>query len=161
MIGAVRAWLTSVVVVSLLLAVAQTLIPEGSIRKIAGFTGGLVLLVALMQPLLGADLGGLRLNFGDYADAVQDRQAELEDTEKEQLATLIAQRTEAYISDKAAELGLDVRVQVRTEPSGDGTPIPAAAELFGPWSQPLATLMEQELGIPQERQVWHGEEHES
>ena len=54
MIGAVRVWLTSIVMVTLLLSVAQTLIPEGTIRKIAGFTGGLILLVALLRPVLGA-----------------------------------------------------------------------------------------------------------
>ena len=52
MIAAVREWLTSVVAVTLLLTVAQTLIPEGNIRKIAAFTGGLALLAAL--PLIRA-----------------------------------------------------------------------------------------------------------
>ena len=50
--GALREWLTSLVAVSMLLSVAQTLVPEGSIRKIASFTGGLILLVVLLRPLL-------------------------------------------------------------------------------------------------------------
>ena len=37
MIGALREWLTSIVVVTLLLSVAQTLVPEGSIRRVASF----------------------------------------------------------------------------------------------------------------------------
>ncbi len=51
----VRAWITSVVVVTLLLSVAQTMIPEGSIRRIAAFTGGLILLAALLRPVLEMD----------------------------------------------------------------------------------------------------------
>ena len=62
MVAALREWVTSVVLVTLLLSVAQTLIPEGSIRKIAVFTGGLILLTALLQPVLGADLSRLDLD---------------------------------------------------------------------------------------------------
>ncbi len=156
MIGAVRAWLTSVVAVTLFLAVAQAVIPEGGIRKIAGFTGGLVLLAALLQPVLQMDLCSLRLDFDDYAAEIGERQAELSAEGQTALTALIAERTEAYISDKAAGLGLDVTVRVRTEPGEDGTPIPAAAEVSGPRSEELAAYMEQELGIPQERQVWTG-----
>ena len=47
MMEAVRAWLTSVVLVSVLLSAAQSLIPPGTVRKAAGFTGGLILLLVL------------------------------------------------------------------------------------------------------------------
>ena len=44
MMAAARAWLTAVVSVTLLLSVVQTLIPKGSLREIASFVGGLLLL---------------------------------------------------------------------------------------------------------------------
>jgi stage III sporulation protein AF len=155
MIGAVRSWLTAVVVVSLLLSVAQTLIPEGSLRKIASFTGGLVLLVTLLRPLLGADLSRLDWDRSDYATAIQARQEELTAAGEEELSSLIAERTEAYISDKGDELGLSVTVQVTTETGEDGVPVPVSAELWGQRSEQLASYMETEMGIPGERQVWH------
>ena len=55
MIGAVGSWLRSVAAVTLLLSVVQILIPEGALRRVAGFTGGLLLLAALLQPLRRAD----------------------------------------------------------------------------------------------------------
>ena len=73
MIAAVREWLTSVVAVTLLLTVAQTLIPEGNIRKIAAFTGGLALLAALLQPVLRTDLSRLELDLDAYGQAVEER----------------------------------------------------------------------------------------
>ncbi|MDO4314814.1 MAG: stage III sporulation protein AF [Oscillospiraceae bacterium] len=155
MIGAVREWLTSIVVVTLLLSVAQTLIPEGSIRKIAAFTGGLILLAALLQPVLGTDLERLRLDFGDYERAVAQRQAELEVAGKEALVELIEERTAAYISDKADALGLRVEARVETETGDDGVPVPVSVRLDGPRSEELASYIEGELGIPRERQVWH------
>ena len=47
MIAGVRSWLTSITAVTLMLTVVQTLVPEGTLRKISGFTGGLLLLAAL------------------------------------------------------------------------------------------------------------------
>ena len=150
-----KEWVTSIVLVTLLLSVAQTLIPEGSIRKIASFTGGLILLVALLQPVLGTDLSRLDLEMGEYEQAVRERREELEKMGKSDLSDIIAQRTAAYISDKADTLGLSVKVQVTAKPGTDGVPVPWQAELWGPRSPALAACMEEELGIPGERQVWH------
>ena len=153
--GALREWLTSLVAVSMLLSVARTLVPEGSIRKISSFTGGLILLVVLLRPLLGADLSRLDLHLEDYERAIGQRQEELASAGEAELAGIIEERTAAYISDKADTLGLAVKVQVETKPAGDGVPVPWRAELWGPRSPVLATYMEEELGIPGERQVWH------
>lgn len=155
MIGAVRSWLTSIAAVTLILTVVQTLVPEGTLRKISGFTGGLLLLAALLQPVLKTDLGRLRLDFSDYEAAIGERAAELDAAGKEELAAIIAGRTAAYISDKADALGLRVTARVETEPGVDGTPLPASAELTGPYSRELADWIAGELGIPAERQVWH------
>ena len=129
MIGLIRQWLTAVVLVTMLLSVAQTLVPEGTVRKITSFIGGLLLLVVMLQPLLRTDLG-----------------------------QGIAERTAAYISDKAAGLGLTVTVRVETEPGADGTPLPERVYLEGTKSEELSHWLAEELGIPAERQVWNGQE---
>ena len=155
MIAALREWLTGVVVVTLLLSVALTLIPEGSLRKVASFTGGLLLLIVMLRPVLGADLERLDLNLDGYAAAVRERQEDLEAVQQKELASGIAARTEAYIKDKAAARGLAVEVRVKTEENAEGVPLPAAADVTGPPSEELAAYMERELGISRERQVWH------
>lgn len=157
MIGAVRSWLTSIAAVTLILTVVQSLAPEGTVKKIAGFTGGLLLLAALLQPALKTDLGRLRLDFSDYAQAIRERAEELDAAGKDELEAIIAGRTAAYISDKADALGLgSVTAQVETEPGADGeTPLPASVVLTGPYSQALADWIAGEFGIPAERQVWH------
>lgn len=151
--GAVRAWLSAVVTVALLLSVAQTLIPEGTIRRIASFTGGLILLVTLLRPLLGADLSRLDLDLEDYKEAIQERQTELEADGKTELARLIETRTAAYISDKADALGLELSVRVETR-AEEGVPVPWSAELTGRQSEELSAYIERELGIPRGRQIW-------
>ena len=155
MMEAVRAWLTSVVLVSVLLSAAQSLIPPGTVRKAAGFTGGLILLLVLLQPVLGADLDRLEVDLSAYQAAVEARQAELTEAQTEAMAAIIAERTEAYIWDKAGELGVEVTARVETRTGEDGVPVPWSAELTGARSQELAAYLETELGIPAERQVWH------
>lgn len=157
MVAALREWITSVVAAALLVSAAQSLIPEGGVKRAASLTGGLILLLALMQPVLGADLKRLELDLEPYRAAVRERQEELEQSGETEWETLIAQRTAAYIWDKAEELGLRVSVRVTVEPDTDGVPVPAAVEVTGPPSEALAEYLERELGIARERQVWKDE----
>lgn len=159
MIGALREWLTSIVVVTLLLSVAQVLVPEGSIRRVVSFVGGLILLVALLRPVLGADLERLRLDLDGYEQALQEAREELVSAGDTELTERIEERTAAYISDKADALGLKVTVRVETDLGANGVPVPSGAEIAGPQSEELASYMEKELGIPRERQVWHEREN--
>lgn len=152
--GALREWLSAVAAVTLLLSVAQMLTPQGSIRNIASFTGGLLLLAVLLRPVLDTDLGRLKLDPGDYEASVSQRQAELETAGKEAMAELIEERTAAYISDKAKALGLSVAARVETKTGDGGVPAPWAVRLTGTESEALASYIEGELGIPRERQVW-------
>ena len=155
MIGALREWLTSIVVVTLLLSVVQALVPEGSIRRVASFVGGLILLAALLRPVLGADLERLRLDLGGYEQELQDAREELSAAGDMALSERIEERTAAYISDKADALGLKVAVRVEATTGPDGVSLPEKVELTGPYSRELADFMTRKLGIQAERQVWH------
>ena len=158
MIVALKGWLTAVLTTAVMLTVAEKLVPEGSLRKIASITGGLILLLVLVQPVTKLQVGQLRLDYGAYADAVRQRQQELQAENTAEMAELIAERTEAYILDKAASLGISCQAVVTTAPGEDGLPCPVAAELSCPPSEALAECLESELGIPKERQVFHGTE---
>ena len=159
MMAALREWLTSIVAVSMLLCVAQLLIPEGTLRKIGGFAGGLILLLVLLRPILGAEVEQLTVDFEDYRTAIEEQSAVMQEEQETELAGRIAQRTAAYISDKAEALKLCVEVQVETEADADGIPVPSTVEIRGMRSEELAMWMERELDIPMERQVWHEEEN--
>ena len=152
---ALREWLASIVLVSVLVSAAQTLVPEGSVRKIAAFTGGLILLLTLLQPLLGVRLEMLDLSLEAYRTEVKTQQSVLEQASEKELEELIEQQTAAYIWDKADALGLEIRVQVCAEGETGSIPVPVSAELWGTYSEALAAYLERELGIPAERQVWH------
>ena len=160
MIEAVREWLTSLVLAAMLVTVAQSLIQPGTIRQIASFIGGLILLAVLLRPILASDLLGFEVDFTAWQATVEEREAELRREQGEELAAIIEERTEAYISDKAGELGLAVHARVETRAGNDGVPVPWSAELTGERSAELAACLTEDLGIPAERQVWHERETE-
>ena len=139
MMAAARAWLTAVVSVTLLLSVIQMLTPKGSLREIASFVGGLLLLAVLLRPLGSVDLSAVSLNLDAYRQTVEQRQAELEQEGQKELVGLIEAELESYISD----------------PDGSGVPVPVSVELTGPRSEVLSRWLETELGVPAERQVWN------
>ena len=75
------------------------------------------------------------------------------DVSGQSLAAVIAERTGAYIEDKADELGLSVRAKVKTEEE-DGVPLPVSVTLYGTENAALADYIERELGIAKEDQLW-------
>ncbi|MCI2056686.1 MAG: stage III sporulation protein AF [Oscillibacter sp.] len=156
MMEKVRVWLTAVVAVSILITLAQSLIPEGTLRKIASMTGGLLLLIVLLLPVKGLDVGDLKLDYGDYEEKIAARQEELQSDTQEELSKLIAEKTEAYIKDEAAALGIDCTPVVTTKNDADGTPCPYSVELDCALDARLQEDLSKNLGIPKERQVYHG-----
>lgn len=154
MMDTLRSFIGAFAAVTLLLSLVQAMIPEGGIRRIASFTGGLVLLAVLLRPLLDLDMLRLRLEWEDLRESVWEQQVNLEEEARSALAECIAEKTAAYISDKAAEMGLDAVPRVGTISREDGVILPNRVELPIPYSAALAKEIERELGIPAERQVW-------
>ena len=146
-------WLMSLVAVSLLTALAQSLAGSGGLRRAANFTGGLVLLAALLQPLPGLDWEELLPDKEAYQAQVESLQGDIEQTQAKELAAGIEERTASYISDKAR---CAVRVETKMV---DGLPLPWWAELDRGYDAELSAWMMETVGIPKERQEWHGAEN--
>lgn len=156
MIAAVREWLVGIIAASLLVSVADNLIPQGAIKKIAGFTGGLILLLALVQPVLHIQPGSIQGSLDNWSGEISALEEEFTQQNAAELEARIAETTASYICDKATSLGLDCQARVTTETGPEGVPIPVSAEVTGPKSEALAEYMEAELGIPKEKQLWKG-----
>ena len=153
MTGIIQEWLRSVAVSAFLVAAARTLMPEGSARRIGAFTGGLILMAALIQPLARAGGRWEAPDFADYEEAIIRRQAELREQEQEEFQKRVEERAQALITEKAEELGERVSVRVTARMDGD-IPLPWSVETEGKYSPALEAWIASELGIPPERQKW-------
>ena len=150
-------WLTSIVMVTALLGMARQLLPEGALRQIGSFTGGLILILAILGPLPEVDLGRIGTDLEAYSRAIQEQSEALAADSSRELAGLIEERTAAYISEQVQRMGLRTAVRVRTKTDREGVPVPVEVELTGEQSEALSAWIEAELGIPAERQAWNDE----
>ena len=153
-----REWLLGVVGAALAVALAQSLTPEGTIKKVGTLLGGLVLLLAAIRPVAALDpqdLAALVPDQGTWEESASD-------VGEEMIKALIAEKTSAYIVDKGRELGVSctVRVVVGEDPSGWA--VPRSVEIVGVWSkqerEALSQAIARELDIPPQRQIFREEE---
>lgn len=164
MIELIRTWLVGVTCAAMIVALAESLSPNGTVKKVGRLTGGLVLLLAVLQPIWQIepqDLAGILTEYRVEAmasgTALDTRNAEL-------MKTLIEEQTAAYILDKAAALGIDCQAVV-TALEGEGPyPVPSTVTVTGTLTaeqrRALTRQIEADLAIPAERQEYEGEEVE-
>lgn len=163
MMGGLKAWLLSVLMVSLLCALAQTLMPKGAVRQVGRLVCGLALLCGVLWPLV-------RMKpFTDgegwieaWSGQLVERQAELEQQLDQGMKKIIEERCGAYIQDKAAQHKIRCTAQISCQLGEDGLFVPDRSELTGRFSNAekelLAQMLEKDLGIPAERQIYYDDE---
>ena len=154
MMEVIRTWLLSVSCAALLLALADALMPKGTVKKVGKLTGGLILFLAVVSPVARLDEWDLAGWIGSYRAQAAMAAVRLEETDANLLESIIAEETAAYIVDKAAALGLETEAEVRVAPDGEGVPLPREVRLTIPRDSALSDWLAEELGIPAEAQYW-------
>ena len=155
---AVRQYIVSVTAAALIGGIAAGLVPKGTARELVRLLCGMLLAVAVIRPLTGGNLGDL-MDFSFLSTQEAEATAALgESMAKQSMAQIIKEETEAYILDKAAALKAEVRVEVTV--SDSGTPV-LTAEVFrgevpADVRRQLETILQTELGIARENQIWIG-----
>lgn len=153
MMEALRQWLAGVVACAFAVSLALELAPDGALRRIVQLTGALVLLLALLRPLGEAELPDAALTFSALSEERAALTAQYEQESRAALAAVIAERTGAYIEDKARALGLAVRAEVTVE-EREGVPLPVYAVLYGTEDETLGAWVTRELRLSWE---WRAE----
>lgn len=152
--GALRQWLLGVVLTAFAAGLAREVAPKGREQVWVRLVGGLLLMLAILRPLAGLSGAELALETGSFS---RDTQAQTERYRRERqdvLASIIAEKTAAYIWDKAYGLGLQVSVEVTTAAGESGIPLPDTVAITGPYSAALAACIEEGVGIPAEKLIW-------
>ncbi|MBR5792565.1 MAG: hypothetical protein IKY34_05615 [Ruminiclostridium sp.] len=156
-----RTWVLGVTAASLVFAVAEAIMPRGTVKKVGKLTGGLILVLVLLQPLSGLDYQDLYDQVMSLP-AVSLTQQTLEEQTNRALETGIEEELAAYIAEKGAELGIPCTVWVNCVPDVEGVPIPMGVEVTGPVTQAqkeaLQALIAQDLGVGPEGQQYISEE---
>ena len=88
-------WLLGISACALLVSFAEQLPLTDAMRKIVRFTGGLLLILSILQPISGAELDGLSFDLAGYEEAVEALKTELAGERERALSDGIAEQTQA------------------------------------------------------------------
>jgi len=154
-----QSWARGLVSASVLAALSQQLTGKSPQKKVVEFICGVVMLAILLSPVLRADRLAFSGALSRYHRTVAELTEDVEEQENQLLRTYIEQKSGAYILDEAEALGIEeMEVTVRTKWKEESW-IPWEARLKGCFEAEqrarLAALIETELGIPGERQIWN------
>ena len=156
-----KSWLLSVLTVSLFCAVAQAVMPKGTVSRVGKLVCGLSLLCAVLWPAAKLDPGLGENWLRNWRQEVKDDQLHLEEQVSSHAQKVIEDRCAAYIVDKAAENGAVCTARVHCRAVEGGLYVPDSAEVSGALSEAeagrLRKLVTHELGIPPERQIYRRE----
>lgn len=149
-------WLQGIVGASLLSSLALLLCPGGAVKQVTRLVCAMVCALAVILPVKELDPDSLGLGMEEYR-----RQAEILAQQEEEQAkmvtrTYIQEECRTYILSQAQELALsagEVSVLARWD-AEQSVWYPWEVSLGSPYSKALASVIEEHLGIPEERQHW-------
>lgn len=144
---------------SILCGAVCSIIPEGSVKRVTGILCSCVLIITVLTPLRDLDFdyyAKLMTKYREREAAVYASGDELRDRLNR---TVIEDEYAAYITDKAATLGIIVvEAEVEVKWSSDGVWVPYSAKIEGVAGEREKCNLEDkllsELGIPSERVEW-------
>ena len=159
MTESLESWVRALAAAGLFTGAVLTLAPGKRSGKVLRLVCALLLLAVLLSPLV-------RLDYDAYAEELSrqrllglDLSAKGEAESLRLLGSVIQQRTEAYILDQAAALGIRTAEAKVTLAAGEEVPYPWSAEVWlegeTAGREALGEILEGELGIPPRRQIWH------
>lgn len=147
-------WLLSIIGTAFLIAIAEALMPDQRVREVGRLVGGLLLLLALLNPLLQLRLGEWDLSVGDYFSQVEEKENTYRQQQTDSFEILIKEECEAYIVTAAEELGLTVSAQIETAFDDNGTVQITSVRLNIPYHTALSARIEEDLGLGPAQQNW-------
>ena len=160
MMDAVRRYLFSLCAAALLCSLVRALAPRGRMKSICSLLCGVFLAMTALSGLAGFALEDVAEELSKMRIAAEEARTGVEIRNREALQAIIKQKTEAYIWDKAQELGLAVAIDV-TVAEDASYPYPAAVRITGSFSemqrQSLTQYIEENLAIGKEQQTWTNE----
>lgn len=152
-----KAYLIRLTAAAILGAVLRKMAPEGGAGRATRLGSGLLVILTALGPLGNMDPAGAAAHLAERGFVGGYTDQSVQQISNELLEELILDSVEAYILDKAQELGAEVTAEVEMVVQ-NGCPIPWRVRIQGQVPEQtrerLKQLIQDELGIPEERQIW-------
>ena len=105
-----RAWILSIFAAAIVLSVLNGITPKGAVRNLERCMGALAMMAVFLSPLIGTHWDDFHWDTHDMTSQINEMIAQYEETNAEELKSIIAETTAAYILDKAKSLGREGEV---------------------------------------------------
>lgn len=151
-------WLTGIFAAAIVLSVLHGITPKGTVRNLQRCMGAVTMLAVFLSPLIGVRWEEFRWEAENVTEQINEMIAGYEESNAEELKNIIAEKTAAYILDKARSLGREGEVTVTTK-ERDGVPYPERVDLNMPYDAELSRYIDTELGIDTGHQTWKEASH--
>lgn len=152
----IREWILAVTVYAILIALADSLMPSGAVKKIGKITGGLILMLGILQPMVTMDIESLYRSVNELEGGTASNGAALQAESQALWKSFIEEQLNAYVLDKAKELGADVSVSVQCGSGEDHALCPESVTVMGTLTEKqrssMTKFLENDLGIQAEKQ---------
>lgn len=157
---AVREYLLRVTAAAVLCGIATGLLgKKDTLGAVVKMIAGIFMALTVVSPWVNIRLNALKDITSDISVSADDAVSEGEISAREAMAEIIIAETRAYILDKANDLGATLDVEVTLD--ADDSLTPCAVRLSGNISpygkRVLSKMIEDDLGISTEEQIWTGQ----
>ncbi len=143
---------------AMVIAASEALMPDGAVKKVGKLTGGLILMLGILQPLVTMDYEELydTINTLPAGALIQEK---IETQVHDPLKGIIEQELATYIVDKAEELGAECSAVIVCQTGEVPTPerVTITGLLTGEQKRALSQYVTEELGVGPENQIYWNE----
>lgn len=152
----IREYMISVTAAAILCACIRSLFAEKNMTgKIIQLICGLFLSFTVVRPIADIHIQDFALFAADIQYRAREAAVSGEEFSRSAMADIIKNKTEAYILDKARALNVQIAVNVTVN---EEVMLPQRVKISGSVSpyarQTLSAMIQEELGIPKEDQLW-------
>ena len=153
----IKTYLLTITAAAIICAIVRSLTAgKGSVSKLMQVIAGLFMSVTLISPLIQLDFSEIPDYFTGISESAEVLSEDGTAYANNAMNAIIKQRLESYILDEAKRLGTDMDVEVKITESNP--PVPYQVVMCGSISpfhkRSLMAYISENLGIPQESQIW-------
>ena len=150
-------YIYTVVTAAILASIIRTILPgKGIASDMVKLTMGIFLVMIVISPILKVRIEGIR-NYIEYIETYASKIiTDAEENTKREIQNSIEQNTQAYILNKASELGAEILVEITY--LEENSYVPHSIIITGSASpmirKQLSAIIQTELGISEDFQTW-------
>ena len=155
-------WILKIVVLSVICAITEEVMPPGGVKRVGKLACGLVIMWEMLTPVVQIQEYLKRDWNSEYELQLEQATQELKERVSWERKNIIENQYAAYIVDKAAQMGVTCTVQVECREGEEGLYFPKNVKIIGEISDveqsQMMQLLEKELEIPAQQQEYYWKE---